>query len=119
MVAKKLSARIHDSTIASHIPVTGVTCYPASNVYLGVKCDMAIYAISDANITAAQSELSARVTAVAQYDAFYQTRASQVAASFQAEDLVTNKNLWMYRLANRQDGPCVKIQSLKKQILGQ
>ena len=79
--------------------------------------EVVFWAVNDKNIDDARAEASLRASQLATYPVDFVARSTEIAGSLQDEQVVDNKDLWMYRLANRQDGPCVKVLNLKKQLL--
>jgi hypothetical protein len=86
-------------------------------VYFGIKADISYYGIADDNLLADIASADTRMSQVAGYIAGYTARFAEVKSDFAAEDVVENKELWMSRMADREDGPCVRITGTKKQLL--
>ena len=91
----------------------------SSSIYFGVKGDIKIHTISDANINSDISNANARIAELTTAEAYYLTRLNQMAVSVgpDGEKLKNFQKLWIGRLVHREEGPCAQIKVLKEQLI--
>lgn len=98
-------------------PATQVSMVDGHKVYFGMKTGVECYGVSDDNMLSAIAGTLFRKNQVSAYPAVYSARDTEIRSGFASEAIVENKEIWFGRMADREDGPCVRITSVKKQLL--